>query len=57
MFAGGWVHDVSFSHDGEYLAWVGHDASVSVACAQADMRYSTMWPVPYALIPMYEYVC
>ena len=37
--AGGWVHDVSFSHDGELLAWVGHDSSVSVANAQADMRF------------------
>ncbi|XP_060076066.1 actin-related protein 2/3 complex subunit 1A-like [Ylistrum balloti] len=30
---GGWVHSVSFSPSGEKLAWVGHDASVSVAMA------------------------
>ncbi|XP_033742623.1 actin-related protein 2/3 complex subunit 1A-like [Pecten maximus] len=30
---GGWVHSVSFSPSGEKLAWVGHDASVSVALA------------------------
>lgn len=27
---GGWVHDVSFSADGNKLAWVGHDSSLSV---------------------------
>lgn len=27
---GGWVHSVSFSPSGNKLAWVGHDASISV---------------------------
>ena len=30
---GGWVHAVSFSADGNKLAWVGHDSSISVADA------------------------
>lgn len=33
---GGWVHDVSFSEDGECLAWVGHDSSVSVVKATTE---------------------
>jgi actin related protein 2/3 complex subunit 1A/1B len=28
--SGGWVHDVSFSHDGTKLAWAGHDSTMSV---------------------------
>lgn len=31
--SGGWVHDVSFSADGDKLAWVGHDSSISVVAA------------------------
>lgn len=27
---GGWVHNVSFSANGDRLAWVGHDSSVSI---------------------------
>ena len=27
---GGWVHSISFSPSGNKLAWVGHDASISV---------------------------
>nr|ACO15394.1 Actin-related protein 2/3 complex subunit 1A [Caligus clemensi] len=34
---GGWVHDVSFSADGNKLAWIGHDSSVSVADANRGM--------------------
>ena len=34
---GGWVHSVSFSSDGNKLAWVGHDSSISVADATRDM--------------------
>ena len=34
---GGWVHAVSFSADGNKLAWVGHDSSISVADATKDM--------------------
>ncbi|KOB68309.1 Suppressor of profilin 2 [Operophtera brumata] len=30
---GGWVHSVSFSADGNKVAWVGHDSSVNVADA------------------------
>ncbi|QQP55996.1 Actin-related protein 02-03-2020 complex subunit [Caligus rogercresseyi] len=34
---GGWVHDVSFSADGNKLAWIGHDSSVSVADANKGL--------------------
>ena len=34
---GGWVHDVSFSHDGGLVVWVAHDSSISVA----SPRYSS----------------
>lgn len=30
---GGWVHSVSFSADGNRIAWVGHDSSINVADA------------------------
>lgn len=28
---GGWVHDVSFSADGNKICWVGHDSAINVA--------------------------
>lgn len=34
---GGWVHSVSFSADGNRLAWVGHDSTISVADANKGM--------------------
>ena len=34
---GGWVHSVNFSPDGNRLAWVGHDSSISVADATKGM--------------------
>lgn len=34
---GGWIHSVSFSHDGTRLAWVGHDSSIAVADASSGM--------------------
>lgn len=37
VHGGGWVHSVSFSSDGNKLAWVGHDSSISVADATRDM--------------------
>lgn len=33
---GGWVHSVSFSADGNKIAWVGHDSSINVADASKD---------------------
>lgn len=30
---GGWVHNVSFSADGNRIAWVGHDSSINIADA------------------------
>ncbi|XP_054168046.1 actin-related protein 2/3 complex subunit 1A-like [Oppia nitens] len=38
---GGWVHNVSFSPDGNRLAWVSHDSSISVADANRGMSIST----------------
>ena len=37
LHGGGWVHSVSFSADGNRLAWVGHDSSLSVADATRGM--------------------
>ena len=34
---GGWVHGVSFSHEGDRLAWIAHDSSISVANAKNGM--------------------
>ncbi|CAL8083516.1 unnamed protein product [Orchesella dallaii] len=34
--SGGWVHDVSFSHDGTKLAWAGHDSTISVLDGESD---------------------
>jgi len=31
--AGGWVHDIGFSPDGEYIAFVSHDSTLSVSSA------------------------
>lgn len=39
---GGWVHSVSFSPSGNKLAWVGHDASISVANQAADGQVTTI---------------
>lgn len=38
---GGWVHSVSFSATGDKLAWVGHDASVSVVDGNKEMQMAT----------------
>jgi len=38
---GGWVHDVSFSGSGEKLAWIGHDASISVVDAANGQAMAT----------------
>jgi actin related protein 2/3 complex subunit 1A/1B len=39
---GGWVHSVSFSGNGERLAWVGHDSSVSIVDAANNQQLSTV---------------
>lgn len=39
---GGWVHSVSFSPDGNRLAWVSHDSSISVADANRGMTVATL---------------
>lgn len=42
IFAGGWVHGVSFSASGNKLAWVGHDSSISVVNAANDNKLVTI---------------
>lgn len=39
---GGWVHAVSFSSDGTKLAWVAHDASISVCDANKDQAVTKL---------------
>jgi actin related protein 2/3 complex subunit 1A/1B len=39
---GGWVHSISFSANGERLAWVGHDSSVSVVDAANSQQLTTV---------------
>ena len=36
------MHDVTFSATGDQLAWVSHDASISVANAPAEMALMTI---------------
>ena len=48
--AGGWVHSISFSANGERLAWVGHDSSVCVVDA-ANSQQSVVHCSPHALSP------
>lgn len=44
----GWVHDVSFSPEGDRLAWAGHGSSISVA----DPARRSVVTVKTALLPM-----
>jgi len=37
LTGGGWIHSVSFSSDGDKVAWVGHDSSIAVASAKNGM--------------------
>jgi len=39
---GGWVHSISFSANGERLAWVGHDSSVCVVDAANSQQLSVV---------------
>ena len=43
---GGWIHSVSFSHDGSKLAWVGHDSSINVGLPST----SVFVPLPVAVV-------
>lgn len=38
----GWIHSVCFSKTGDQLAWVGHDSSVNVANAPAEMKVTKL---------------
>lgn len=40
--AGSWIHDVSFSPDGNRLAWVAHDSSISVVDAGRNLSVVTL---------------
>jgi len=35
---GGWVHGVSFSANGDRLAWVGHDSSIAIVDAAKSQQ-------------------
>ncbi|XP_076329119.1 actin-related protein 2/3 complex subunit 1A-like isoform X2 [Tachypleus tridentatus] len=39
---GGWIHCVSFSTNGNKLAWVSHNSTISVVDAEADMKLVTL---------------
>ncbi|XP_071954129.1 actin-related protein 2/3 complex subunit 1A-like [Antedon mediterranea] len=39
--AGGWIHDVSFSSDGNRLAWVCHNSTINVVDAASDSSVTT----------------
>lgn len=39
---GGWVHSVSFSGNGDRLAWVGHDSSVTIVDAANNQQLTTV---------------
>lgn len=36
---GGWVHDVSFSADGNRICWVGHDSAINIGEANGNIVY------------------
>lgn len=40
--AGGWVHHVSFSPDGNRLSWVSHDSTISVVDAERKMTVTVL---------------
>ena len=42
LFLGGWVHNVSFSPDGSFLAWVSHDSSISVVDSKKGLGCLTI---------------
>lgn len=47
---GGWVHSVSFSADGNRVAWVSHDSSITVADPKRPvMRFKTQF-LPFRAI-------
>lgn len=39
---GGWVHSVSFSADGNRLAWVGHDSSINIYDAANSQQLTSV---------------
>jgi len=50
---GGWIHSVSFSGDGNRLAWVAHDSSISVADAtKGDAPNFTVYRLPTNELPL-----
>ncbi|XP_018427354.1 PREDICTED: actin-related protein 2/3 complex subunit 1B [Nanorana parkeri] len=38
----GWVHSVSFSQSGDYMAWVSHDSTICIVDATKKMRVATL---------------
>ena len=41
--SGGWVHDVQFSADGEKLAYVAHDSSITIVNSANGNAYVSKW--------------
>ncbi|KAH9815367.1 WD40-repeat-containing domain protein [Melampsora americana] len=51
--AGGWVHDVAFSPSGDALAFVSHDATVTVVYPSgADQPPSAVWVIKLSSLPL-----
>lgn len=59
--SGGWIHSVSFNNSGDLMAWVGHDSSINLVNAAADMKVTKlktsylpfltiMWAGPQSLV-------
>jgi len=48
---GGWVHDVSFSHDGSRIVWVGHDSSISIAQGNGNGQPATVSSLRTSFLP------
>jgi len=53
---GGWVHSICFSHDGSRLAWVGHDASISIAQGNGNGQAVSLCSVRTAFLPFLSVV-
>eukprot|EP00128_Syssomonas_multiformis_P018607 Colp12_sorted_trinity150504_noHs@19934 len=47
---GGWVHDVKFSPSGDKIAWVGHNASFSVAVGGGAVQTLFTKELPYRAV-------
>lgn len=44
---GGWVHSVRFSPNGDKLAWVSHDSTISVVDSRRDVQHPLILRTPF----------